>query len=1054
MRRSWAAAVLGLAALAAMAPTASAGPGRYDPKTKTFKLTYTYAEVPSADDFINDPTGAQAAESGTGDEAQDPQIQQLLGSYLDEVNGVLAQITGGLGQIDPNLTYVTEVGNADLVIVLNRASNRVALCTNRGAGAGTGAQGQCNIYKQAFLTQNVTRQGAAQTVAHELCHYIFSLPDEYDLYAPSAFELRCPASPGPGCLMDNYFVRGFGGWLCDSSTHPHSPGSIMQPSQGISTGTSCKDVMLQFFRNQGVDTSTFSTSPTLLVRPTAGMAMPTAVPAGVISQVAGDPKLTGILSRLRAKRGGLGKLIADDVTGLRLEAQALIQKLVTGDAATGPSIFNAALQVVEELGIVPTRLSGVEAELVGLARAAAAGLAAGAGPAQKQLDVRNVLLKALPGLLGLAPGGFAPSPEELSYLDRIAGNATGPVAPRKITFVRPKAKQTMIIAPAPIYSGASTSPDDPQGRWLPPDLVRVQGKDFASYAELRIKGVRQFTRLLRSRNVRVLSPFSAGGPDQDDALGYEERAARDAERSGIQKVLDAIDKVDRTKTPNPLDAPPVKDAIEELRKREASLIASRSDDVQATLKTVQDRVLAGEVNRVFLLVPPGGLPRKELDGALPALRDAVIGKVDVRLDIILVGTATVAPALRDLALRSGGVVTTIADVDEIGAMAQLLANRATGGSWVIVPERGRIVVGERVVPPPDPFFEPLFERLSASREAYSHTASREALAADGGKHDGDLGIRVMLTPFYCDGGTELEVIVGLSQPLTIAGITPDYVEADASLFQAPELVLKAGDLTKGLDAAARARLDGEDNAPDGAFDGFRLDVVRAKANARSTENMLVFRIPGVGRGGPGAGWYTPVLRLAPANFKVKDGDTLKLRTYNRGTIDYTFSIGKPRTKERLIGSLVQAELSPTGTNPDPNVKPAVVYRGTLNGSRAAVIEAQVFAGGPVRGAEVTGSVQRLDDGGRGPVKWFPVTFRDGEGRDQQAGDGVYTAEIGLGADRLLPGEYRVWVAARTTPTSTLAPTGESIQPGTDSTPPAPLFQRATVVNFRVDPKAD
>ncbi|HWE35760.1 MAG TPA: choice-of-anchor X domain-containing protein [Isosphaeraceae bacterium] len=1013
MRRSWA-ALLGLAVLAA-ASTAAAGPARFDPKTGTFKLTYTYAEIPGVQDFMANSGGAQAEEAAASGEARDPEVEQLLATYLGDVNQLLFQITGGLGRIDPVITYVPDVADADIVIALNRPSSRFALA-NLGAGSGDGTEGHLNIYKQPLMNQD--RRTVAVTVTHELCHYFFRLLDEYDQGGNPA--PRCPLTPGTGCLMDNYNIRGFAGWLCDSSSHPHNANAAEYDPFGTHA-VSCHDLMLRFFSKNQVDVGKFSSNAILAAQPATSAATP-AVPTIDLRRAATDPKLTGLLAKLKALRPA-GKLIQDDLTMLRQEAQGVLKGIVAG-AATGtasPTLFDAGLQVVGLLvgdRLVPARLAPIEAALLDAAKKAAAALGAGAGAGERQVRVRDALLAAMPNLL---PGAVGLAPDEMTFLDQVAADATAPatttnttttsVQGNAIAFSKPKAKKTMVIAPAPIKAEVAGAPID---------LVEVQGAAFDSYSKLRTAGVRQFVRLLRSRNVALLTPFDDGGLDQTDDLGYGRVAASDDKKSKIATVLDALEK---TKSADPLhEDEAVKKAIAAVAEDEKAAIASRRKQLMQVLDSVTRQVADGTLGRVILLVPPGGLP-EELDGPLKALREQVIGKVDVRLDIALVGRATIPAALRDLALRSGGLVVTITDVDEVGAIAQLLANRQAQGNWVIIPEQGRLIVGPRAgVKDSDENYRALFERLSATRDRFEHDLAP--------KLGGDGTVRVTLSSFYCDGRNGLEMIVGLSQPLAIAGVAVGYAEADPATFPAPRLGLKVGK----LDPAGRAALDAADSGDDGVFQDMTLDA------ARSTGVSLVFRVPGLANGGPAPGWYTPVLKLAPGNFKqLKDGKAAP-REFRRNAIDYTFSIGKPKTQEKVIGSLVQVELG----------DPKSTTRGTIFAARSAVVEAEVYAGGPIRGATVTGYVQRLDDDGKGSIRTIPATFRDdGQGRDVKAGDGIYTAEIGLGD--ALDGEYRVLISALTNTSSTLAPAGESIQAsGPEINPPAPFFERATIVDFRVE----
>ena len=153
----------------------------------------------------------------------------------------------------------------------------------------------------------------------------------------------------------------------------------------------------------------------------------------------------------------------------------------------------------------------------------------------------------------------------------------------------------------------------------------------------------------------------------------------------------------------------------------------------------------------------------------------------------------------------------------------------------------------------------------------------------------------------------------------------------------------------------------------------------------------------------------------------------------------------------------------------------VANRGIITRSKsAAIIEAMVTAGSPVRNVTVTGNYQKIEVNG-GPITSPALTFLDdGAWPDTTQGDGVYTAKITLDPqERRKQAIYQVLIEAQSSdktafvPTETFkkppdtpaanSPTTRSRRamapkPPEDNPPlPAvPKFQRATSVNFLVE----
>src|SRR5262249_45181069 len=141
---------------------------------------------------------------------------------------------------------------------------------------------------------------------------------------------------------------------------------------------------------------------------------------------------------------------------------------------------------------------------------------------------------------------------------------------------------------------------------------------------------------------------------------------------------------------------------------------------------------------------------------------------------------------------------------------------------------------------------------------------------------------------------------------------------------------------------------------------------------------------------------------------------------------------------------------------------------------AAIIEAMVTAGSPVRYVTVTGNYEKIETRG-GTVTTPALTFLDdGVWPDTTEDDGVYTAKITLDPqEQRKEAAYQVMIEARSNdktafvPTETFqkppdppvanSPTSRSRRamapkPPQDTPPPVavPKFQRATSVNFLVE----
>jgi hypothetical protein len=145
-----------------------AGPAKYDPASRAFNLTYTYASLPH---FGMTPQQVEAL--GTLQQPGPEQDEQVRGLH-QAVSQVLFEITNGRAKIG-NLEYVNNIKNADIIVSMTGNFNRAGWAIS---GAIEGRPGQIGLYYLYLSAPERSRQDVVFTVAHELAHDLFGLPDE------------------------------------------------------------------------------------------------------------------------------------------------------------------------------------------------------------------------------------------------------------------------------------------------------------------------------------------------------------------------------------------------------------------------------------------------------------------------------------------------------------------------------------------------------------------------------------------------------------------------------------------------------------------------------------------------------------------------------------------------------------------------------------------------------------------------------------------------------------------------------------------------------------
>ena len=191
--------------------TAMGGPAKYTGETRSIRVTYTFAEIPS---FGMTPDQLQAL-----GRIQNPTKDQeiYIRALIKDASTALYELSDRRARIDP-FDYVDNIKNADLVISLTGDPGRGGWATPGGI---EGRPGQVGLYYKVL--EKSPQEQAALTVAHELSHYVYALPDEYQ---DGEQQGLCPLSnpTGPGCLMDNYFLRrGDYGRYCDTDHNGSAP---------------------------------------------------------------------------------------------------------------------------------------------------------------------------------------------------------------------------------------------------------------------------------------------------------------------------------------------------------------------------------------------------------------------------------------------------------------------------------------------------------------------------------------------------------------------------------------------------------------------------------------------------------------------------------------------------------------------------------------------------------------------------------------------------------------------------------------------------------------
>ncbi len=651
---------------------ATAGPATYDRDSKSFRLTYTFADLPGAG--IGDQV-VGAAYKPT------PEEEQTVKALTALVSDVLFRATDGRGKVG-RLDFVDDIKNADLVI---SRTGKPASPGWANRGAIDNQPGYVVLYYQSLVP--FIKQDVVYTATHELCHYIFNLTDEYRPNLP----IGCPVREGAACLMDNYYssVRGYMGRFCNEAEH------VKTRAQPIS----CQQMVDNFFNARQVSKD-------------AGAVLAVSDPRqGLIETTIGKVKAKNLeaVANKKPLLGGLKAFAKTMLTGLvenfnggsatkaiftpdqLVKAVDLIVRAGTFIPAARPERLAEVLftQIKAEATRIGANVQNEKSESTRASRIKSH-LAKFVGEMLKQKvfapadfpkdqqkevidrlardEARSAQDKALDRFVGIGDVNVRMNREIASNIVDVLDELGAPgIAARRAVLRQfdDELKQFSIPGRTAASFGRRRT------RFINPDpldnskygMVLTQGGVFP-YVAIRDRGFQEFSRLIDRERIELVEPRFQPENLVVGGLPLDVRIERPFE--GAEASVDA------------------------------RVRAQRNISFQALLNDLFDQVQRDRLENVALLVPPGGLP-SGVEQSLNVLRGKLPQGADVRLDIVLVGPTSIPTSLRDLSVRSRGSVLTITDLDEVGAIAQRLKNEQTSGSWLIVPQQGTIPQG--IAPP-------------------------------------------------------------------------------------------------------------------------------------------------------------------------------------------------------------------------------------------------------------------------------------------------------------------------------------------------------------------
>lgn len=701
---------LAFLALLIAAAAAQAGPARYDPATRSVRIAYTFAEIPSFGMTAEQLQALGSRQNPTEDQ------EAYIRALIKDAGTVLHDVTGGRANIAP-LDYVDNVKDADMVITLTTDPGRGGWAM---LGTIEGRPGQIGLYYKVL--KKTPREQSALTVAHELAHYLFALPDEY---ASGGGRGVCPrVNPqGPGCLMDNYFQRGgHYGRFCDDDHNASAP-SPATLIHGHKADESCQYWVDRFFQlrsSSSAEPSDPSKVEIATIRPDqpftgrfrALMNAATIFARGEIDRLdIGKSRRTldPGASELRRVRRIAGKFLDEQIRFLRNDLDFIkptgdqvktALEIVARNAFTNPA--GGAIEATAYLGKGMIERLRVKAREIAASKELSASaprtellLAGTTNETERELKklqpaisaVKRELLAYLRGSelnykIGSSPGPDTLGPEEQRIIEAIAREAVlGTADTSEFGLLSEAAKLHMGLSAVTARNlvdistfldipGAESRLDELRGYDERLSRFALPGKTFSGFGRRKTLIAAPAPLDPRNDTVRI----DAGGGMPYDRI-------RRLAVSQLTRLIDRerVEVVDQMLL-DPLSASDGGDRFQAMNRMVAHL----------STETRQNRV-----ENIIIISPPGGLPR-ELSDELESLRKRIQKNGDVRLDVIEMFSGSLPLRLRDQVHVSGGSVQFVSDIDELGATAQRLKNDISAGSWVSAPEFGVIDLGPRL----------------------------------------------------------------------------------------------------------------------------------------------------------------------------------------------------------------------------------------------------------------------------------------------------------------------------------------------------------------------
>ncbi|WP_157579419.1 hypothetical protein [Singulisphaera acidiphila] len=547
------------------------------------------------------------------------------------------------------------------------------------------------------------------TAAHEVCHYLFGVVDEYN------FPHGCPSSNpgGPGCLMDNYLSQGNRhGWygrFCSSIDHAPDPAQRQ----------SCQEIVDKFFRDRNVTTNGTADEGASNASTSAATIATTAVDnrkskIDNITRAAMGKLREEYQAKLKGKKGGTS---LTSITSLRGQVEKFLKSQLSQNQVElskdeHKELIEGVLKNTASMVklAIPPRFDPL-VELIGTFAKNRAKELRDASPKDNESTRKRKIVQGLYAFLsGLSGTANAPTitekwtSEERQYLEHIAMQAATMSEEKRINEDLYQAALKHIQLDRETAGTVVDIAGELGVVGIESRLAALGEVD----ADLRlfIPGRTASTGFGRRRTI-IIDPDPLD-PSQDFVFclsgiyrytdlrdQYVDLFSKLVERAKIELLTTEIQKIRLEERRKMLAKPTYNRSRDAQLRRLAELAdrnkvrAQRETELRATISELGQQIRRNRLENIVFLIPPGGLPR-DIGVLFEGLRRQLIVQGDVRLDIVMVGPDFVPPELRDIAIGSGGSISTIADVDEVGALAQRLKNDQASGAWVILPHQDEI----------------------------------------------------------------------------------------------------------------------------------------------------------------------------------------------------------------------------------------------------------------------------------------------------------------------------------------------------------------------------